>query len=265
LDPYEGGVNHCGWLERWASHKKGDAELMNPDAWTTIWAPDSEDWHNAFDVPYSTYPIQNFYPGKFASGGDLGTINAYRHYWSNPNRHMFEIGKTVARTYIIRPPAEGPILASYAIYAHWDEPLEIPVTDPATDFGPEANSPIPYEFWVTQDSMIDPDAPKEEKGNHIHWHIKSWSIGSEYWGLVHSDLLDFGGAGGNATPSGLPDDYGLGSFDTDAYELVPEWLPGEWPYFFNIRIENPKKPWWLPIAHDYYIADIAIEAPDGEW
>jgi len=256
------------WHHRWSSWKKGDAELMNPDGWTLIWAPDTERWHSAFDIPYSMYPIRNYYPGKFASGDDLATINAYRHYWSNPTRHMFEVNKTVTRTYIIRPPADGPILASYAIYAHWDEPLNIPVTDPATDFGPEANSPIPYEFWVTQDSVIDPDAPKEVKGDHIHWHIKSWSIGLEYWILVHGDLLYYGGAGGNAQthPSGLPDDYCLGGFDTDAYELVPEWLPGEWTYLFTISVANPKKPWWkLPLATDFYIADIAIDAPDGEW
>jgi len=256
------------WHNRWSSWKKGDAELMNPDGWTEIWAPDTERWHSDFDLPYSAYPIQNYYPGKFASGEDLATINAYRHYWSNANRHMFEVGKTVARTYIIRPPAEGPVLASYAIYAHWDEPLKIPVTDPTTDFGPEANSPIPYEFWVTQDSVIDPDAPNDVKAKHIHWHIKSWSIGSEYWILVHRDLLYVGGCGGNAQPhpSGLADDYGLGSFDTDAYELVPGWLPGEWTYLFIMEVANPKQPWWkLPLATDWYIADIAIEAPDGEW
>ncbi len=263
LPPYD------GWISRWSSWKKGDAELMNPDAWTEIWAPDITVWHLGFDVPYTTYPIQNYYPGKFASGEELGTVNAYRHFWSNENRHMFEVGKTVTRTYVIRPPAEGPVLASYAIYAHWAEPLKIPVTDPAVDFGPEANSPIPYEFWITQDSPIDPDPPHLEntEGEHIHWHIKSWDIGTEYWGLTYMDLLYVNCIGANAQQhsSGLPDDYGFTGFYADAYKLVPGWLPGEWPYFFNIRIENPKKPWWLPIAHDFYIADIAIEAPDGEW
>jgi len=256
------------WHSRWSSWKKGDAELMNPDGWTQIWAPDTERWHSAFDIPYSMYPIRNYYPGKFASGEDLGTINAYRHYWSNPTRHMFEVGKTVTRTYVIRPPAEGPILASYAIYAHWDEPLKIPVTDPATDFGPEANSPIPYEFWVTQDSEIDPDAPLEERAKHIHWHIKSRDIGPELWLTAYGDLLYVGGGGGNVYPhpSGLPDDYYIGDFDTYPYELVPGWLPGEWPYLFCVYVANPKKPWWkLPLATDWYIADIAIEAPDGEW
>ncbi len=262
------GFDPLEWHNRFSSHQKGDAELMNPDAWTTLWAPDGP-WHNDYDVPYSGYPIQNYYPGKFASGANLGTINAYRHFWSNDNRHMFEVGKTVARTYIIRPPADGPIEASYAIYAHWDEPLKTPVTDPATDFGPEANSPIPYEFWVTQDSVIDPDAPNEEQAKHIHWHVKSWTIGPEHWRLPYVDLLGpYGGScGGDAKPhpSGLPDDYTNGAFNTKGYEWVPDWLPGEWPYIFAIRIENPKKPWWLPIAHDFYIADIAIEAPDGEW
>ncbi len=193
------GFDPLEWRERWSSHEKGDAELMNPDAWTTLWAPDKP-WHNDFDVPYSGYPIQNYYPGKFASGENLGTMNAYRHYWSNDTRHMFEVGKAVTRSYVIRPPAEGPILASYAIYAHWDEPLKIPVSDPATDFGPEANSPIPYEFWVTQDSVIDPDAPGDEKAKHIHWHVKSWSIGPEYWLFSYDDLLGPYGAssGGDA-------------------------------------------------------------------
>jgi hypothetical protein len=67
-------------------------------------------------------------------------------------------------------------------------------------------------------------------------------------------------------PSGQPDDYVLPGFCTDGYEQIPDGLPGEWPYLFRLEINHPTDmSYGLPIAVDWYIAKIAIEAPDGEW
>ncbi len=265
LEPWEGNDN--GWMQRYSSCDKGNAVLVNLDGWTTIWAPDCI--YNPSDFQLEEgFPIFEYYPGKMASGEDFGTINAFKRFYSNENRHMFEVGKTVTRTYIMRPPAEGPIEASYAVYAHWDEPLVIPVTDPAVDFGPEANSPMPYEFWVTQDTVIDPDMHPHDQATHIHWHIKTWDIDYTYWMGSQCDLLYQKNLGGNIFihPSGDPDDYFLKDFDTWAYTKLPDAYPGEWTYLFKLEIRDPEKPWWpIPLGTDWYIAKIEIGELDGEW
>ncbi len=256
----------ASWVHRIASSEKGDAELMNPEGWTTIWAPGWPKDHQEFQLE-DGYPIFDYYPGKFASGDNLGTINAFRRFYSSENRHMFEVGKTVTQTYVIRPPAQGPIQASYAIYAHWAEPLSIPVSDPAVDFGPEANSPMPFEMWITQDSLIDPDAPPEERVKHIHWHIKTWDIGFEYWGAEDRNLTYHKGFTSlKPHPSGEADDYCLAGFDTDDYGLIPGAYPGKWPYLFKVWIQDPNEPWWpLQLGTEWVLADIEIGPYDGQW
>jgi hypothetical protein len=265
LDPWQ-----SGWKRRYSSADKGDAELVNTEGWTIIWAPDL-DWYD-FEVDEG-YPIFGYYPGKYASGENLGTINPFRRFHSNENRHMFEVGKTVTVTYIIRPPATGPIKASYAIYAHWAPPEKVPVTNPAEDFGPEANSPMPYEFWVTQDKPIDPDKCDHntpDAPDPLHCHIKTWDVTYDRWGGSVSELTYECGSFGiwpiTPHPSGQPDDYVLPGFCTSGYEQVPDGLPGEWPYLFYLEIDHPTDmSYGLPIGRDFYIAKIAIEEPDGEW
>jgi len=252
------------WFQRYSSSEKGDAEMMNPDGWTTIWAPDLE--YYGFEVEEG-FPIFQYYPGKFSAGENLGTVNAFMRFHSNENRHMFEAGKTVTRTYIIRPPAEGPIEASYAIYAHWDEPLVIPVTDPAVDFGPEANSPMPFEFSIKQDQPVDPDYPIAYGCEHIIIDVRTWDIGQDLWSLGIDDLLIIGGGGNlEPLPDGEPDQYYPAVFSTEGYEAVPGALPGTWPMLFVLEVHMPDMPsYHTPIGVDWYIADIAIEEPDGEW
>jgi hypothetical protein len=248
---------------RYSTHEKGDAELMNPDGWTTIWAPDIPE-ELYFQIEKG-FDITDYYPGKYASGENLGTINAFKRFHSTENRHMFEAGKTVTCTYIIRPPAEGPIEASYSIYAHWAEPLNMPVTDPFKDFGPEANSPLPYDFYISQDAILDPDVLHEENGPHVIWHIKTWAIGCDLWLGTVWDLMYDSSPGGNLEkcPNGKVDEYGLGVFDTRSYKLLPGALPGEWPYIFRLQIKDPNKPWGDKLGTDFYIAKIAIGPSDG--
>ncbi len=263
-----------GWFNRWSSHEKGDAELMNPDGWTTIWSPDNP--HPTDHDLDEGQPIYGYYPGKYSSGEDLGTINAYKRYYSNETRHMFEAGQTVTRTYIIHPPSVGPILASYAVYAHWAPPVNMPVVDPATDFGPEANSPMPYEFYITQDEPIDPDAPPEVSGLLIHWHMKLWNDDFKAdWVGTESDLVLINKLCGNFTqhPNGVPDDYYFGgnspSWDNLGYvwvnDKVPGFLPAELPYIFRLNIWHVVPGPDTLLCKEYYLFNVALEAPDGEW
>jgi len=260
------GTGMDDWKERYSSSEKGDAELMNPDGWTTIWAPDAYNGPN-FQLEEG-YPIFEYYQGKYGTGEELGTINAFKRYHSTEVRHMFEAGETVTRTYIIRPPADGPILASYAVYAHWAEPAVIPVTDPETDFPPEAGSPMPYEFYIYQTEILDPDKGFNGLGDEIVWHIETWDIGMEYWMGTDRDLMYMVCVGSalEPHPNGNPNEYKRDSFDCKGYEALPGALPGKCTYLFRLEVLDPNLPWWpIPLGTDWYIFDVEIDAPDGEW
>jgi hypothetical protein len=262
-NPYQGP-----WHHRFAWSEKGDAELMNPDGWTTIYAPDFDNDFYMYYYPLQDgYPIFDYYKGKYASGENLGTINAFIRFYSNENRHMFEVGKTVTRTYIIKPPASGPIQASYAIYAHWAEPLKMPVTNPAQDFGPDANSPMPYDFQVIQDGVIDPDAPNHEQAKHLIWHIKTWSIPMKYWTADMVDLpyLHPEGEPFQNHPNGQPDDYLMPGINVESYAHIPGGTPGKWPVLFRLFIHDPEIPSGPWLGMDWYILDVDIGVLDGNW
>jgi len=262
------------WFWRFASYRKGDAELMNPDGHTMIWAPDNRSrQEHYFDIEEGDLPILRYYPGRMASGEDLGTINGFKTYYSNKNRHMFEAGRTVTRTFIIRPPAEGPIEASYAVYAHWAPPSVYPVTNPAVDFPPEANSPIPYEFWIEQVSPIDPDAPDEVKAESLLWHIKYWHFGPdsgpENWdpeGWL--DLMNGSYGSGISLEEAFdicPDCYRTDIFYI-SWETFCDFVPGTLPVIFFYSVRPPGWKSYHPrLATANYIAWLDFEACDGEW
>ena len=246
---------------------------MNPDGYTSIWAPDAA-WNVGWFELEEGLPIYEYFPGRYSSGENLGIVNGYKHFRTNEVRHMFEVGKSDTRTYIIRPPAEGPIQASYAIYAHWAPPSVQPVTNPALDFPPEANSPMPYEFWVWQDGVLDPDAPDEELGLQVHYHIKSWDLGCDLWLMNIWDIMYIGCGTGGLMPhiSGITDDYQTEpepSMELHAYivleENSPGSLPGIWPYVIELAIKDPIQPWKYSVATDFYIFNVEIGELDGVW
>ncbi len=266
------GMPPVYWKLRIANHEYGDAELMNPDGWTVAWASEEgpgswpHSWYQ-FEMP-TEYPIFRYYPGKFASGENLSTLSAYRRFHSTETRHMFEVGEKVTRTYIIRPPESGPIKASYAIYAHWYPAVNVPVIDPAVDFPPKANSLLPYEFHVTQDAPLDPDAPHEVNSERMHWHIKTWSIGYEHWGISPVAFYASGGGGSPPVPhpSGEPDDYYVFADYIMFYPIIPPGVPGTWPMLCLLGVRNPESEFpHYNAAQDVYIAQFEYGAWDGEW
>lgn len=267
--PYDPGYpnEHTHFLARWSSYEKGDAELINPDGWTMIWAPDFVKDFLWFDLAEGL-PIFEYYPGIYSSGEEIGTVNAFIRFYSNETRHMFEAGATVTRTYLIRPPATGPIEACYAIYAHWAPPSVMPVMNPIVDFPLKANSPMPYESWITQEQVIDPDAPATVSAEFIHWHLKFWDPNA---GPLIGDINNlpyFEGNGGliKPHPEGQPDDYYLETFTVFVYTMIPGALPGEYAYLFRIEVRDPDNPNYpIPLGTDWIIKKIQIEAPDGTW
>jgi hypothetical protein len=125
----------------------GDPELLNADGYTYLWSP----WYDSG----STMPIFKYWPGKYASGTPSANVNGYLNFYSSENRHMFETGKTVSRTYHISLPP-GPVTAGYAIDACWEPPTVTPVSDPAKDFPFSANQPELYHFKIVINDGVMP-------------------------------------------------------------------------------------------------------------
>jgi len=261
MGPYEGKL-----LYLFSSSEKGDAELANTEGWTELWAPNPmiDGYYGMWTE--SGYPIFDYYQGKFATGANIGTLNPFIRFHSSETRHMFEVGKTVTRTYIIKPPAQGPIEACYAVYAHWAEPDVTPVTNPASDFPLIANSAMPYELEIWQDGVLDPDAPHEVMGEQIHIHMKHWGVVPlEGWNGVQTDFMG-GSIDWDFTPHpcGNPDEYWLGGFFYDSYGYIPDAFPGTWPFIIAIPQHDPIS-WGFRAGCEWYILDLQFGALDGQW
>jgi len=264
----EAGLGPLGqWSYRFASYRRGDAELMNADGYTTLWSPEKVSDQKFLYELEEGFPIFGYYEGTMASGDELGVLNGFKRYYTNETRHMFEAGKTQTRTFIIRPPEQGPIYASYAVYAHWAEPLVIPVTNPVTDFGPEANSAMPYEFYVEQIGPYDFDTPKKIRGNNVIWHIKTWEFPPLDWYFLTSDLM----GGGTSYPFSVetaddvcPDCYRITTL-TPEYGQLHEQFPGTFPVICRINYDHDNLQKTPNLGVDYYILWLDIEPLDDQW
>jgi hypothetical protein len=143
----------------------GDWELLNPDGLTLRWSPY---WN-----PDGVYPIEKYWPGKYAKDISTSRINAYMNYFTDENRHLFRANQAVTRTFSIKT-QPGPMTVGYAVEACWEPPLKMPVTDPILDFPSSANQDEPYFFKVT----INDGKPVEDKwilGSPINGAIKLYS------------------------------------------------------------------------------------------
>jgi len=124
----------------------GDGAVVNPDGFTTL--------YNATTAGSGPNGLQGYLRGKLATAtAPDGLLNAYKRFITdNPAniRNAFYAGDTVTVTYEIdMPDAPNPFVLGYAVDACWAPPTVKPVTDPMTDFGPEANCPEAWQISVS--------------------------------------------------------------------------------------------------------------------
>ncbi|MFH1676304.1 MAG: hypothetical protein ABIC40_04690 [bacterium] len=120
----------------------GNKELVNADGYTTL--------YNFTTVCHA--PIEGYLKGKFATNFvPNSTLNGFKWFSSydpdNNTRNAFYAGHGCSAHYIINKPA--PLIFGYAVDVSWAPPKTKPVTDPMTDFGPEANCPEPWKIEMT--------------------------------------------------------------------------------------------------------------------
>ncbi len=121
----------------------GEGELVSAEGFTSLYNPGTEG--------AGPGGLQGYMKGKSASATyPNSTLNGYMRYISDDpanTRNAFYSGSTIKRTHEIAMP-DGPFIFGYAVDANWAPPLVKPVTDPMTDFGPEANCPEPWKLEV---------------------------------------------------------------------------------------------------------------------
>jgi hypothetical protein len=137
----------------------GDGAVVNADGYTTL--------YNSTTLGSGLSGLEGYRKGKYATNTEPDALlNPYMRFISDDpsnTRNAFYAGDTVTVTYEVDMPDSG-FVFGYAVDASWAQPLHKPVTDPMTDFGPEANCPEPWKIdassshigpWGSADVTID--------------------------------------------------------------------------------------------------------------
>lgn len=133
----------------------GNGEVLNADGYTTL--------YNGATTGAGPGGFQGYLEGSFASPDSPDALlNGFKRYVSDDpgnTRNAFYAGESIAVTYEIAPP-DGPFVFGYAVDASWEPPTTSPVTDPMSDFPPEANCPEPWKIKVIDTPVGDGLTPE---------------------------------------------------------------------------------------------------------
>lgn len=122
--------------------------LLNPDGYTPLFNP------SEFPETQPGPPALKYFPGKWSTGEDLtANLNPFVAYARTATRRLFFAGGGATRTVNVLCP-DGPLEFGYAVDACW-LPVAGPVTDPVTDFPPEANCLEAYRIDVKLQGYLD--------------------------------------------------------------------------------------------------------------
>ncbi len=126
----------------------GDGALINPDGYTALYNPATEGSGGG--------GLQGYIKGEMGTiPYPDATLNGFKRYISDDpgnTRNAFYVAETITQTLDIDMP-DGPFIFGYAVDANWAEPLNKPVTDPMTEFPPEANCPEPWMVSVAEEEI----------------------------------------------------------------------------------------------------------------
>ncbi len=121
--------------------------LANPDGYTSL--------YNPAEFPDTNPPYLRYIPGDMALGdGFTATLNAYSAFVKDNPRRMLESGEHTYHYAHIHLP-DGPVKFGYAVDACWKS-VAGEVTDPETDFPPDANCIEAYRIDVELEDILDP-------------------------------------------------------------------------------------------------------------
>ncbi len=140
---------HFPESDRWIAWGEDIPRLLLPNGYTTLFNP----WE--YPYPGAGPDIFRYIPGKFAPGGMLqSTLNGYVAYGREAPRCMFPSGGAETRTVWLSVP-DGPLKFGYVVDCCWKK-VDGQVTDPVTDFPPDANCLEAYRVDVQLGSNLAP-------------------------------------------------------------------------------------------------------------
>src|SRR3989344_2385295 len=115
-----------------------DSQLVGADGFTSLYCPGTE--------LLDPTGLQSYVKGKFATNQPPNAkVNGYKRFMTNGpanTRSAFYAGDKIVKTYEMILQG-SPFVFGYAVDMSWAKPTKEPVTDPMTDFPPEANCPEP--------------------------------------------------------------------------------------------------------------------------
>jgi hypothetical protein len=146
----------------------GDGQILNADGYTTL--------YNMTTAGSGPKGFQGYIEGDLATHQvPNGLLDAYKRYITDDpsnTRNAFFAGDSIELTYEVDMP-DGPFVFGYAVDACWEPPVTKPVTDPMTDFGPEANCPEPWFIDVD----VEPLGPGlTEMGGEVRMIIDVYEL-----------------------------------------------------------------------------------------
>ncbi|MFH1675864.1 MAG: hypothetical protein ABIC40_02480, partial [bacterium] len=131
-----------------ADRAAGDGELVNADGYTNLYYGAT-----AGEGPGG---LQGYIKGKIATTTvPDATLNGFKRHNSpgyDNTRNAFYAGDAVMAEYEIDMP-DGAWVFGYAVDASWAPAVTQPVTNPITDFGPDANCPEAWQILVYQSNV----------------------------------------------------------------------------------------------------------------
>jgi len=126
----------------------GDGAVVDAEGFTSLYNPGT-----AGSGPGG---LQGYFAGKKAVGTPDADLNGYKIFRSpggTNTRNALYAGGNTTITYEVDLP-DSAFVVGYAVDANWLPPTTIPVTNPITQFPPEANQPEP---WKIETSLEDID------------------------------------------------------------------------------------------------------------
>ncbi len=228
-------------------------ELVNADGYTSL--------YTAVTAGSGPAGLEGYLKGKFASlTVPNATLNGYKRHISSGTtntRNAFYAGDTITSTYEIKMPTSA-FIFGYAVDASWAPPTTTPVTDPMTEFPPDANCLEPWKIVVNQSPVGA--GPTELGGKTVlQIDVYDWQgMGSIHPPVVEcSDL--FSGTK-TAYPIGDFGDYSRWGAEIENLNFVS---PGSYKCLISVEdVENSIMPAWIDLT-GYQVVNVTVNSSAG--
>jgi len=221
----------------------GDVELLNTDGLTPLFNP--VDFAEGTSLPLFTYT-----KGKFATPlATPATLNGFRAFFPDAERRHFVAGETDTKTYHIARPSGTLLRVGYVVDASWDFPINTPVEDPITDFGPNANSIEAYKIEASIGTGLMPGCGYAPYQVDVYDHQGSSTI--EMITLESPDLM----SGVLSDPSGTD----MGDFTRFTGNIPNELEVGEGTYRVLVGAVDKTEDPYLGTLAMFTVTDATVE------